>query len=206
VAIGDSYGTLAKLKARVGIPTANTTRDAELTEKLAVASTGVNGVCHRQFQQAAAATPRDYYPRSEDLLVVDDLYTTSGLVIAVDTSGDGTFATTLTTADYELQPLNGIVDGEPGWPYWEIHAVGSRYWPCGTRRASMRVTAPWGWSAVPSPVTEATLILAEEIVKLADAPFGVGGYGQFGVIRARQNPMVLTRVQKYIREPLLVGA
>lgn len=205
MALGDSYGTLAKLRSRVGIPASDTSEDTDLTEKLAVASRGVEGVCHRQFNQATSATARIYDPRDDLVVEVDDLYTTDSLVIATDEDGDGVFETTWAAADYELRPLNGVVDAESGWPYYEIRAV-RRCWPCWTGRASVQVTAKWGWTAVPSPVTEATYILAEEIYKLKDSPFGSGGYGQFGVIRARQNPMVLTRVQKYIREPLMVGA
>jgi hypothetical protein len=120
-----------------------------------------------------------------------------GLLVAVDSDGDGVFETTWTAADYELRPLNGIVGGQPGWPYNQIRAVGSKCFPRCSRRAVLQVTARWGWAAVPAPVHEACLIVASETVKLRDAPFGVAGYGDYGAIRVRNNPMAMGMLAPY---------
>ena len=74
-----------------------------------------------------------------------------------------------------------------------------------TDRAPLEVTATWGWSAVPTPVKEGCLILAEELYMLKNSPFGVGGYGQFGIIRARENPMVWQRIMPYARDLAMVA-
>jgi hypothetical protein len=205
ISLGDSYATLAELRGRVGITDAAfTTEDTRLTAALATASRGIENLCNRQFNVAGSATARVFEPWSDRLVKVDDISTTSGLVIKTDTGGDGTYSTTLTSSQYQLRPLNGVVDGESGWPYYEIEAI-DHCWPTRWDIAPVQVTANWGWSAVPTPVKEGALILAEEIYRLKEMPFGVGGYGQFGIIRARANPMVLARIGPYIRDPIMVG-
>lgn len=203
-----TYATLPELRSRVGISSnSDATEDAKLQDALLAASRGIEKICHRQFGLATTATARVFYPDGYCKTKIDDFWTTTGLVIATDTAGDGTYATTWASTDYQVEPLNGIVDGEQGWPYWVIRAVGSYRFPCvdSASLAPLRVTAKWGWSSVPAPVKEGCLILAEEIYSLKNTPFGVGGYGQFGIIRARENPMVYTRIAPYIHMPVLVG-
>ena len=205
MALGDSYATLAELRSRVGITdAANTTEDAKLTAALAAASRGIEKSCNRQFNDAGSATAREYEPCREYWLDVDDFSTVTGLVVKSDTAGDGTFATTLAATTYKAYPLNGISDGETGWPFWKLRAV-NYCWPLYYQLPPIQVTARWGWTAVPTPVKEGCLILAEEIYMLKNSPFGVGGYGQFGIIRARENPMVWQRVGPYARDPVLVA-
>ena len=202
--LGDSYAALPELKARLNIT--DDADDDALTNALAVASRGIESCTHRQFNDAGSATARVFPPESAWLAKVDDFSTTVGLIVEVDTSGDGTYSATWTAADYELHPLNGVVQGQSGWPYWKIRLVApARYFPCHRRRASVRVTARWGWAAVPAPVKEATLILAEDVFKLPSAPFGVGGYGEYGRIRARENPNVWLRIAPYVRDAVLVA-
>lgn len=197
-----TYASVADLKLRVGATV--TTNDARLADALTVASRAVDKACGRSFAPDLTATARVYEPCSEIYVDTDDFWTTTDLVVKVDTAADGTYASTIAAAAYDLRPLNGIVDGETGWPYNRICAVNS-VWPTSWQRAPIQVTARWGWAEVPSGVREGTLILAEEIFKLADSPFGVGGYGQYGVIRARENPNCWLRIAPYARHPFLVA-
>lgn len=203
MALGDSYAMTAELKTRLRITDA--TYDTQLGEALSTASRGIEQCCHRQFNSAGSASARSFYATCSGYALVHDFHTTTGLVIKTDAGGDGTFETTWSSStDYELHPLDGVVDQVTGWPYWKIVAV-DRTFPTGTKRANLQVTANWGWSAVPAPVKEACLILAEDIYKTKDAPFGVGGYGEYGRIRARENPNVWLRISPYVREPVPVG-
>lgn len=201
MALGDSYATLTELKSRLGIT--DTSDDGELTTALAVASRGIEACTHRQFNDAGSASARLFYPDSACRTKVDDFSTTTGLIVETDSGGAGSFATWSST-EYEVSPLNGVVDGVPGWPFWKIKTV-TRFFPCQQLRASLRVTARWGWTTVPAPVKEATLILAEDVFKLSDLPFGAGGYGEYGRIKARENPNVMLRVQPYARDAVLVA-
>lgn len=198
MALGDSYALPAELKSYLKIP--DTDDDAELTNALAAASRGIEKHTGRQFNQATTATARLFETCRSDLAVVDDFHTATDLVIKTD-AGNGSFGTTWVASSYELRPLNGMVDGEAGWPFYRIKAVGASF-PTGTGRASLQVTAQWGWAAVPAPVKQACIVLAAETFKLKDAPFGVAGIGDYGMIRVRQNPLACKMLAPYVRTPV----
>lgn len=213
MAIGDSYATLAELQSRLGGVT-GVSEDAAMTNALAVASHGINTICHRQFNKTTTASARTYGLTSNTtglgvlhrtLAFVDDFHTTTGLIIKTDDGDDGTFSTTWATADRQLEPLDGIVDGETGWPYWRLRAVGSCNFPTRLRRAPLQVTAQWGWNAVPTNIKEACLAVAEETYKLKDAPFGVTGIAEWGVVRVRANPLAMAMIAPYRRDAVLVA-
>lgn len=203
MALGDSYATLAELKTRLDI--ADTTDDDRLTASLASASREIEAWCGRQFNDAGAASARVFPATGCTLAVVDDFSTTTGLIVATDGDDDGTYETTWASSDYELAPLNGVVAGLSGWPYWRIRAVGSWTFPTGHRRAVVQVTARWGWTAVPTPVKEACLMIAAETFKIGDAPFGVAGFGEFGAVRVRMNTRAQSLLAPYQRDPILVA-
>ncbi|ANN16251.1 hypothetical protein SD37_11745 [Amycolatopsis orientalis] len=198
--IGDPYATVAQLKARLRIN--DTKDDTRLAEAITAASQGIETVCERQFNDAGAASARTYRPEHRHLVRVDDFHTTTGLVIKT-AQADGTFTGTWSPGEYELEPLDGIVGGVPGWPWWTIRAITQRF-PC-NRRATVQVTARWGWAAIPTAVKESCLIVAEEIFKLPDNPFGSGGYSDFGVIKVRNNPFAMRMLSPYLRYPVLMS-
>jgi hypothetical protein len=205
MALGDPYITLAALKNYVGIPDADTQDDDEITTALASISRELEKCCHRQFNDAGTTSARVYYPTGAGLLKVDDFSTAQGLVVAVDQDDDGVFETVWSAGDYQLEPLNGVVDGEKGWPFWRIRAVGGRCFPTRNRRASAQITARWGWAAAPAPIIQSAKIAGSECLKLKDAPFGVANMDQYGPIRVRQNPMIAAKWKPYVRDAILVG-
>ncbi len=203
--MSDPYATVAELKSRMQI-TVNSD-DTRLSEALNAASRDVDKHCRRTFNKDTAATARIFKTDTPRLARVDDFHTTAGLVIQTDGDDDGTFETTWTAAetDYELRPLNGVVEGESGWPFSRIYAVSTPTFPTTNKRSSLRVTAQWGWAAVPAGVKESTLILAEGLFKLKDAPHGVAGFDGFGAVRVRENPYVCMLLEKYRRDTVLVA-
>lgn len=205
MAIGDPYVPLPEMKHYMGIDTTNINEDTKLGWALASTTAGINLICGRQFNKAGAVTQRRYHTKSCDWATVADFHTETGLVIATDDDGDGVFETVWSPSDYELEPLDGIVDDQPGWPWWKIHAVGSRRFPSRNRRASLRVATDWGWATVPEPVKTACRIVAEETWKLKDAPFGVAGFEEFGVMRVRESTIAMSKISKYQRYPVLVA-
>jgi hypothetical protein len=189
------YCTTAELKAYLGIT--DSVSDAQLGDCITTASRAVDHFCGRRFFADTNATARVFVPRNRHILKVDDFQGTSGLIIQIDTGDDGTFATTLTATDYELQPFNQVNDGEPNWPYYRINYVTS-VWPLNNNRdGAVQVTAKWGWPAVPAPVKQAAIYLAEETFKLKGAPFGIASNDQFGPIRVRDNPKVMNMLKPY---------
>lgn len=201
MALGDVYVQVDDLKDRLEINDEDD--ENRLDGAVWAASRGIDDFCQRQFNDAESASTRVFRAASGCLAIVDDFHTTAGLVVKIDADDDGEYETTLSSSEYECQPLNGVVGGVPGWPYWKLRAVGARAFP-GYRRAGLQVTARWGWAAVPKPVTEACRVAAEELFKLRDTPFGIGGYGDFGIVRARDNPFVARMCKPYQRDMFLV--
>lgn len=186
MALGDPYVTAEELKERLKID--DESDDTEIASAVTAASAAVNRFCRRQFQKADAPTARTYPTTGDGLLLVDDFHTADGLIV------DGAAYSADT---HELEPENGIVDGEPGWPYWRISASGLS--------GRVEVTAAWGWAEVPAPVVEATYMTAIEIYKMKDAPFGVQGMADFGLIRIRDNARTNSLLNPYRRQAVVVA-
>jgi len=203
--LGDNYATLLDLKSRLGIGQSDTRDDGRCSAALATASRGIENCCNRQFNDAGSASARIYRPDDWYMSEVDDFHTQVGLVVKTDEADDGAYEVTWDTSDFQAEPLNGVVSGTPGWPYFRLVATESRYFSYLARHPCLQVTARWGWATVPDPVKEATLIVAEETFKLKDAPFGVAGFGEFGAVRVKQNPLAWGMVAPYRRDPVLVG-
>lgn len=208
MALGDPYASLTDIKNYLKLPLADTTRDANLSAALASATGDIEKHCHRQFNLDTTATQRIYEPDNWREVRVDDFGTLTGLIVDVDNSGTGNFSQTLATSDYEVYPLNGIVDGTPGWPYNRLLVVSGNWLPVLTfgRRGTVRVTAKYGWPAVPAPIKQACLIIAAQKFRLADAPWGVAGMTEFGTaVRIREIPLVKETLAPYIRYVALGG-
>jgi hypothetical protein len=203
MALGDPYATQSELKGYMG--DSESTDNAKYDDALSAASRGIDHYCQRQFNKTTSATARVYYPANCRYVEVDDFHTITDLVVKYDTGDAGTYATTVTSANYQLLPLNGIVQGESGWPYnaFKFQALDV---PVATVRPSVQITAQWGWNAVPGPVKQACLLLAAEAFKLArEAPFGVAGFGAFGAVRVRDNPRAMSMLNPYRRSAVLVA-
>lgn len=210
MALGDTYATLDELKSYLNL-SGQTGLDDQMMDALQSATKEINRTCHRQFNKTSVATARVFEAVDWHHCYVDDFWTTSGFVLATDLTGDGTFETTWATGDYELFPLNALVDGEP-WPYDELRRSGAHYFPLkyaydlrGTR-ARVQVTAQWGWPDVPAPIKQACLGVAAENFQLKDAPLGVAGFGEFGVVRVRGWSITLEKkLKKYTKDQVLCG-
>jgi hypothetical protein len=197
-----SYCTTEQLRTASNI--ADTLDDAPLDAAIAAASRRIDSYCGRRFYPDAATSTRLYQP-DYDLICVktDDISTTVGLI--VETSIDNTTWRALST--YEIDPNNGIgPNGQGGWPYSRIRLVSNFFyapWPL-ARFKTVRITATWGWAAVPDDVSSACLLLAQRIYRSKDVPFGATGYDS-GVISAKGNPIVYEMLQPYQRADAFAG-
>ena len=163
---------------------------------LDAAEEAVEDHCHRVFTDAGSASARVYSAKYNDLIVVDDFHTTSGLVVETDAGGSGSW--TASTA-YQLEPLNGVVNGRSGWPYTTVRATSGLTFPV-HHEARVRVTAQWGWAAVPDSVKNATRMTALRLWRRRKSPEGVLGYEEFGGLRVpRLDPDVERMLAPYVR-------
>lgn len=176
--------------------------DTNLTTAVNAANSAVVAYCGRNFDDAGSASARVFAPDDRYTLVCDDFHTITGLVVKTDDNDDGTFETTWSSTDYQLEPLNGRV-GTVTVPYTRIVALSTRTWPGPSRRALVQVTAQWGWASVPADVKEAALVKASRLFKRKDSPEGVlGGFADLGAVRvsAREDPDVMLLLRPYRRQ------
>jgi hypothetical protein len=177
------YATLAEFGDRFPQIT-DYTDETILSSVLLASSRAVDAYCGRRFHADTSATARVYRADHPAYVTVDDIATTSGLVVKADTGDTGTYDQTWTiTTDFVLEPANGKSGGLEGLPYTKIAAVGARSFPTIGQRPRVQVTAVWGWTAIPEAITEATILKAAQLYRRKDSPDGVVGGGDFGVIR-----------------------
>lgn len=192
MALGDSYATITDFKNYITSYTAGTSDD-QITESLEAASREIERRTHRQFNQVSIPTTRSYETHSGCSILVDDFFTAAGLVV---TAG----GRTLTADDYRLEPLNGVVDGVPGWPYYRIRAREHYRFPTYHGVALVEVTAAWGWPEVPKAVKQACTALANDNLKtIRDMAFGIANSMTAGAQFARDNPRVARWLAPYVR-------
>lgn len=197
MAISNGYCTLAEVKAAARIT--DTIDDTLLELCIESASREIDGYCGRNFFTAGTtATVRTYTATNSDFVPVDDFASTTGFVLATSDGLDGVFGTTWGTADYQLEPLNGVSEGV-SWPYTRIRSTGNKGFPYGDSRAGVQVTARWGWSATPTAIKQATILLSSRLFKRYDSPLGVAGFGDMGAIRvARVDVDVQALIDPYV--------
>jgi hypothetical protein len=203
MAITNGYATRNQIKAALRIGTADTLDDELIDNCAGAASRLIDGYCNRQFWSVGSATTRVYTAENDFYCSIDDI---AGTAIILKTSGatDGTFDVTWETTDYQLEPLNGRLDGLQ-WSYDKIRAVGDYLFPTVNgnygEQALVQVTAVFGWPSVPEPVTQATIIQASRIFKRYDSPLGVAGFGDLGAIRVSRflDPDMAQLVEPYRR-------
>lgn len=159
MAIGLIYATPEELEARLG-----RAADDSFWMLLEAASRRVEAYCGRQFNKETAATQRRFRASDPERVRVDDFHTLTGLEVEVD-------GTVWDSSYYEPRPYDGVHNGEPGWPFFDLLSV-NRFWPM-SRRPTIYVTAQWGWPAVPMGVAEATLDVAAAMAAGGGASSGI---------------------------------
>jgi hypothetical protein len=196
LAISNGYASLNEVKAALRITDA--VDDALLEMAVESASRLIDGHAARQFYSSGTAVR--YFVAQDDFVVeVDDL-ANGTVTIQTAQDADGVYDTTWLTDDYQLEPLNGILDGI-AWPYNQIRAVGDYLWPISGGEALIKVTGVWGWPSVPIAIKQACIIQASRIFKRLDSPLGVAGFGDLGAIRVTRDldPDVAQLVMPYKR-------
>jgi hypothetical protein len=194
MAITNGYCTLSDLKSAARI--ADNVDDALLERAVEAASRRIDGECSRRFYVDGAVSARTYAANRNAFLFVDDISTTTGLVVKVDDQMSGSFSTTLTVGvDYQTEPSNAVAQGEP---ITLLRALDVVFPVAENGRTLIEVTAKWGWPSVPHAIREATVLLASRQFKRLDSPLGVAGFGDLGAIVVRRiDPDVAAMVAPY---------
>jgi hypothetical protein len=195
VAYGDPYATVQDLEARL-----STLDDGRFLQLLNAASRAIEDFCGRQFNKDTAQTPvataRKFLAVDPQRLPVDDFRTTTDLVISVN-------GTTWANTDVDPRPFNGLYDGMTVWPYFDLISH-TKSWPS-SRYPKVTITAHWGWAAVPEPIKQATIDVAEVISSGSGGVIRQETMGTYSVSYAAptsgtQVPPELTKAAPYRRK------
>ena len=178
------YISLDDFKHYLRISEEDVTDDTELLLAITGASRAVDKCCSdipnglgyfRQFGLVDSTEPRYYTPRWDAKLIrwvieIDDLMTTTGLQIFIDTTNDNNHNQQIT--NYVLRPQAAITENRPWTQIAISHSstIQPTYFT-----DSAKVTARWGWTTVPDTIELATQIQAHRFFKRRTAPFGVTG-------------------------------
>ena len=181
MALENPYVTLALVKKALRIT--DDIDDDILELSIEAASREIDGYCERVFYQTTES--RVFVPQDSFTTQIDDLVTLTSL--KTSTTGE-TFDTTWAATDYQLEPNNGIAGGLET-PSTRIRAIGDYVFPTWVAQnvnhyeATVQVTGTWGWSAVPTAVEQAALLLTLRQYRRYDSPLGVAGFDEMGVVR-----------------------
>jgi hypothetical protein len=177
MAIANGYASLNQIKAAARITDA--VDDSLLEMAVESASRMIDAECDRNFYSSGTAT-RDFTPN--DLYTVDTDDLTSIVSVQLDDTGDLTFPITIAATDYQTEPLNQRVSGNP-YPIYRLRMIGDYLLPIWGRQATVRIQGVYGFTPLPIQVTQACIIQASRIFKRLDSPLGVAGFGDMGAIR-----------------------
>ena len=170
--------TLAEVREAYG-DGSDTSRDAIITQVLPFAEAAVQSYTHRTFQPTPAGSPataKDFTYEESGVVTVDDFeHGSITSVQIVDALGT---ASALSLPGYLPQPLSG--EFPVGWwievrPTYGISpemgflqnldVYAREYGSNWARGRILRVTAKWGWPAVPGDVKQATIWTAIAFVE-----------------------------------------
>lgn len=205
--IANFYCGLEELKDRLAITDSND--DFAAQQAIQAASTWVNEYTGTHFYRLTET--RTFMPHSIWELNIDPVVTVTAL--NVDQVGQGTFAEAWTqNVDYQLKVGRDLYNVNAlgvQRPYKKVQVLQSGKWFPYTYPYShldrVQIIGTWGWPAVPPAVAQATLVLAAQWFKEKDAPFGVVGVNDFGVVKVQSNPWVVELLRPYINVKHKVG-
>jgi Phage gp6-like head-tail connector protein len=191
-----AYATLAQVKAALRIT--DSVDDTLLEMARVSASDLIDGYTGRTFTTSGTVT-RVFAPADDYVLQTDDIAGTA-VTITSSTGADGVFDVTWKTTDYQLEPLNGVSNGQ-AVPFTRIRAIQDYLWPTAGGEATVRVRGVYGFPSVPLVITQATVLQSSRIFTRLQSPLGVAGFGEMGVVRVTRalDPDVAALVEPYRR-------
>lgn len=202
--VTNGYCTVPQMREHFGDELSGHLQESKIERAIEAASRGIDRYCDRRFWLDADVSVRTYPVVHPYQVWVDDIGSTSGVIVKTDPNKDASWSVTWAATDYQLGPLNANVvasgDTVTPWSFRRIDAIGDYYFPVAAPRATLQVTARFGWSSVPDDVAEACILKAASLFKRKDAPFGVLGMNDFGAVRiGRNDPDVVSLLAPYRR-------
>ena len=174
-----AYRSVSELKAWIGL--SGSGQDTNLGYALNAATAAIDAYAGRQFDIDGAVVTRLYDCEYMDYAEVDDIATSTGLIVKT-LNADGSVNETLTlNTDYYLAPYNAD-KVEPVMPFTKIIMAiekSGKVLPT-EHRQGLSITAKFGFSAVPDAIEQATLIQASRYFQRKNSPMGFSGNPETG--------------------------
>lgn len=205
--VGTWYCGLEELKDRLGIT--DNTDDSSAQMAIQAAATWIMEYTGQHFHRITET--RTFAPHDIWQIDIDPLVSITQL--SVDTTGNGVYDQPWTqNVDYQLKlgrDLFNLNATGIARPYKKVQTLQTgKLFPFlypFSHQDRVQIAGTWGWPAVPPPVSQANLVLAAQWFKEKDAPFGVAGVSDFGVVRIQQNPWIVEMLRPYLNPKRKVG-
>lgn len=195
-----TYCDLADVKLAVEQELSDAADDIVLTAAIETASRQVDAICGRFFYQDATVQERTYWPGDRRNVFVDDISTTVGLLVKLDTAADGTYVTTLAEGtDFVLTPTNAAAR-TPVRPYEAVRLLGTHTFST-SYRPSVEITARFGWPAVPDAVKSATILQAVNVWRASRVNSGSYSFADEGapIRQSSVSPHARAMLEQFVR-------
>jgi hypothetical protein len=142
-------------------------------------SRSIDNYCGRRF--FTASETRYYTPEQTYFVPVDDVASTASVTLVTDSDGDGVYENTwVEGTDFEFTPYNALLAGLP-FTSIEVKPLGSYRFPL--VRRGVKLTASFGFAAVPKPVNRACVLQATRLFKRYITPLGVSAASAIGEVK-----------------------
>ncbi len=196
------YIGLEEFKDRLGIT--DNADDSQVQIAISTVCGWVNQYCGQHFNRITET--RTFVPHNLVQVDLDPVVTVTAF--SVDRDGDGTFEESWTQGtDYQLRiGADSYNVNATGFqrPYRQAVTVQSgKLFPFiypFARLDRVQVAGTWGWFQVPPEVSQASFLLAADLFKMKDAPFGVAGVSDFGITRIQANPWLVEMLRPYFHK------
>jgi hypothetical protein len=157
--ITNAYATLAEFKSyltvRGGASSTDAADDMEMEIILNRASRYIDGAARRRFYKNTVDETRYYRAEDGNLLFVDDVVSLTSF--HVDSTLDQSFATSLSSTEYDLYPYNAAVDS---LPYTWIQPAVNSTESFSTHNKGCKLIGVFGFPSVPDDIKSACLEIA----------------------------------------------
>ena len=203
------YIGLEEFKDRLGIT--DDADDYAAQTSIAASAGWINEHCKRHFNRVTET--RTFVPHDIYELAVDDIVPGAAITLSVDYDGDGIYeqAWTLGT-DYQLDYARdrfNLTSTGIARPYNKVRVINSGrtfpfLWPFAPLNR-VQINTTWGWPQVPWQVAEGNRILAADLFRMKDAPFGIAGMADIGAARISANPWLSEMLLPFVSGRNKVG-
>jgi hypothetical protein len=171
--ITHGYCTLDDVKSPsvLGFATSDTYVDDMLESVIESTSRLIDDECHRFFYSDSDPVTFYYTAQQPTKIFVNDICSPdSDVVVEIDLNGNGVIDTTFDASNFLLSPYNAILLSVP-YTCIEIAQTATYSLPVNVRKG-VKVTARFGWSAVPKEIKTATIMQANRTYKRFATPLG----------------------------------